>query len=298
MKLIPFEVNIVHDRSFLISHKAEIEKMIDDAYAPQGGYVGRPLSKISPFDNIDLSKVVVNSQNKIIAIALYSTSLGGVKRFCSAGIRNNKESLEAVEKIIKDDIVPYNNWYWVEASGTIEKLFKKFGGNPIPNYFAHKFLQKPNKDFKLNPDGIHYKRNLKPLIFNSDVEKVIFGFKDKARYDKVMKSVENYEDFKNDVNQAVEDILDEDEKTGLMKELIGAIYVIQILEEWQDFGNLNELTPKMFRELKSAKTILEQLEIEKSLSQENRNLARFNLRISNLLLKSMPVLKLRQFHLK
>ena len=89
-------VNVIEDKEFLISHESEIMTLINNAYAPIGGYKGRPLSKKTPFDMVDLAKIVFDANHSIIALAMYSKHLGGNKRFCSAGIRGNQESREAV----------------------------------------------------------------------------------------------------------------------------------------------------------------------------------------------------------
>ena len=84
-----------------------------------------------------------------------SKLMSGKKRIGSAAVRSDLGS-EAAKKIIASDIAPYDNWYWVEASGAIEHLFKKLGGNPIPSFLASKFLE---KDVELiDGDPVHYKR--------------------------------------------------------------------------------------------------------------------------------------------
>ena len=250
-------VNVIEDKEFLISHESEIMTLINNAYAPIGGYKGRPLSKKTPFDMVDLAKIVFDANHSIIALAMYSKHLGGNKRFCSAGIRGNQESREAVESIIKHDIAPYDGWYWVESSGTIEKLFKKFGGNPIPNHLAHKFLQKPAKDLDLDEDGIHYTRAL-----------------------------------------GVEEILEDDSSASSSKrDLTGAIYITNTIEDWQEYGGLNELTPTMAKELQAAVDSLTLLKTDSSLSSEERQIAKSNLAMADGILSSTPVLQLKQFHI-
>ena len=289
----PHEVVVVTDIAFLQRHEAEIMKLIEDAYAPIGGYKGRPFSKNSAFDRVALAKLVFNSKQEIIALALYSADLGGKKRFCSAGIHGSEESREAATAIVQDDIEPYTNWYWVEASGTIEKLYKKFGGNPIPNHLAHRFLRKPAKDLILDPDGVHYTRDLG--TYGKPLKKMIFGFKDEKYFDMTLKSVTNYDDFKKNINQAVEEILDEDEKSPAMKDLAAAVYICHTIEDWQDYGNLNELTPKMAKDLKIAKDKLETLSTDVSLSSENQELAKSNFKLATSILKNTPVLTKNQF---
>lgn len=288
-------VNAIEDKEFLISHESEIMTLINNAYAPIGGYKGRPLSMKTPFDMVDLAKIVFDANHSIIALAMYSKHLGGNKRFCSAGIRGNLESREAVESIVKHDIAPYDGWYWVEASGTIEKLFKKFEGNPIPNHLAHKFLQKPARDLVLDEDGIHYTRALGE--HGSEIKKMIFGFKSLEYAKKAMEAIDNYEKFKKDVNQAVEEILEDDLPASSSKrDLSRAVYITNAIEDWQEYGGLNELTPTMAKELQAAVDSLTLLKIDSSLSSEERQIAKSNLAMADGILSSTPVLQLKQFH--
>lgn len=46
-ELKPLELSDITDKEFLAAHEAEIMKLIEDAYAPLGGYQGRPLYLIS-----------------------------------------------------------------------------------------------------------------------------------------------------------------------------------------------------------------------------------------------------------
>lgn len=153
---------------------------------------------------------------------------------------------------VKHDIAPYDGWYWVEASGAIEKLFKKFEGNPIPNHLAHKFLQKPARDLVLDEDGIHYTRALGE--HGSEIKKMIFGFKRLEHAKKAIEAVDNYEKFKKDVNQAVEEILEDDysSASNSKRDLTRAVYITNTIEDWQEYGGLNELTPTMAKELQAA----------------------------------------------
>lgn len=85
-------------------------------------------------------------------------------------------------------------------------------------------MRKPAKDLELDPDGVHYTRDLG--IYGRPLKKMIFGFKDEKSFDMTLKSVSDYDDFKKDINQAIEEILDEDEKSESMKDLAAAMYVV------------------------------------------------------------------------
>ena len=96
--------------------------------------------------------------------------------------------------MVYSDIEPYDGWYWVEASGAIEKLFKKNGGNPIPNHVAVRQIGAKGKDASLMDDGVHYEtyygQDRTPEV------KMMFGFKNQDVYDRVMSEIDDYGKFK------------------------------------------------------------------------------------------------------
>ena len=167
---------VVDDKETLRKYKNEMFHMLEIAYSDKGGFKGanNPRTLVK---NTDRAKLVFDDIGKnILALSVYRTDLGGYKRFGSAGIKGNAESLSAVNAIIKSDIEPYDNWYWVEASDAIEHLFEKNNGNRIPNYFVYHYLNLETDDasISLDEDGYHYFRPIGGDI----IKKSLFGFKD------------------------------------------------------------------------------------------------------------------------
>ena len=181
-----YDVKIIDDKDVLKQYKNEIFNLIRDAYSDKGGFAGADNPRTLIKDT-DRAKIVFDSEGKILACALYLVDLGGYKRFGSAGIKGNPESLAAVNAIIKSYIEPYDNWYWVEASDAIEHLFEKNNGNRIPNYFIWHYLNMDNGDDRitLDDDGYHYFRN----IAGDVIRKSLFGFKDENTKEMVMSQV-------------------------------------------------------------------------------------------------------------
>ena len=89
------------------------------------------------------------------------------------GCDQTKLGKEGLQQIIKDDIHSNDYRFQVEASGTIEHYFEKFGGYNIHNSFAKQILGE-HINIELDADGFHYTR----IIGRSKikVKKVIFGF--------------------------------------------------------------------------------------------------------------------------
>ena len=180
-------VVVIDDKETLTRYRNEMYSMLEKAYSDKGGFKGasNPRTLIK---NTDRAKIVFDvSGRSILALSVYRTDFGGYKRFGSSGIKGNKSSLEAVNAIIKSDIEPYDNWYWVEASDAIEHLFEKNNGNRIPNYFIWHYLNMEDGDDRitLDDDGYHYFRN----IAGDVIRKSLFGFKDENTKEMVMSQV-------------------------------------------------------------------------------------------------------------
>ena len=114
------------------------------------------------------------------------------------------ENSQLNNAIIKSDIEPYDNWYWVEASGVIEHLFKKNNGNPIPNSLVRYFLdlEEDNPNMRLDEDSTHYFRR----INGEWRRKMIFGFKDEESKNMVESVVDDYCKFALGINKMDERI--------------------------------------------------------------------------------------------
>lgn len=235
----PFVCYMTDDKKVLKRWINDISEMVDSSYASEGGYRGDS-SLRSLLKNADRAKLVFGDDEKLLAVSLYRTDLGGYKRFCSASQVHASRKIDAVQTIIKDDIKPYDNWYWVEASGMIEKLFKKNGGNPIPNHLAAEFLRIDPSKLNLLEDGVHYERAVGPA--HAVLAKMIFGFKDKEAARKACAAVANYDDFKLNVNKLLEDD----------NELDIACQVIRQIFELHDEWGCNEMLPEWHEQMKKA----------------------------------------------
>ena len=203
---------------------------------------------------------------------------------------------------MQNDIEPYDNWFWVEASGPIEHYFKKHNGNPIPNYLVYKFLRKPKKDIvELNVDGVHYKRFLNTSDYEP-TEKMIFGFKNQASMDLVMDKIDNYGQFKIDVNDTLHDLFeDEPYATDDKKSLTAASVFIQELDEKYE-GGFNEMLPSWKKALDQALDYLQKmlpyvLSNSNVFSKNKTEQIKSAIRHGNNLLKYMPLLQLHTFKL-
>ena len=284
-----YEVFVTNDKDFIRQHAIEIFELVDKSYHGEN-------TSIHSADDVlkaNIAKLVFNDLGQIIALALYKDTLGGHKRFCSATRKDDPKYGIAAQAIVKNDIEPYDNWFWVEASGPIEHYFMKHGGNPIPNYLVYKFLRKPKKDIvELNDDGVHYKR----YLHSSDLEptqKMMFGFKSKEAMDLIMQKIDNYEQFKIDVNAAIEDLHEDEDASDETKSFDKAVIFIQELDEKHDDG-FNEMLPSWKEQLllAIARLLKEQ---KKKLPKEKKHLVKTNLDLAKHLIQRMPLLMAKQF---
>lgn len=227
-------------------NKEDIKKNAEITYDIfQIAYGEKPIGAESPkrlCRTTDFLTMVYNN-GMPIAAAAYRTSLGGKKMFL-IGCYKTLEGKLGVQSIIKRDIENFQCNYWVEASGAIEHWFKKNNGYPIPNQYAEYLLNKYNS-IELDKDGFHYNRAIGNEAMTC--KKMIFGFKSKEFYDKVMSEVDNYFGIRKaaleESAQSMDDMLQR------------ALFIIMRIEEGYSYG-LYELTPFMYKQVLAAIEVL------------------------------------------
>ncbi len=289
---------VTNDSAFIAKHAHEMFGLIAQSYAKCGGNASIHKAEDIP-QKASIAKVVLNGHGRIIALALYRDDLGGHKRFASATRKADPRHIEAAEAIVQSDIEPYDNWFWVEASGKIEEFFRKHNGNPIPNYLAYKFLRKPKRDvLKLHEDGVHYDR----IMSSNDTTpttKMMFGFKSAEAMRMVMQHVDNYEQFKIDIDEALHDLFEGDTSaTDSMKSLEAASIFIQELSEKHDDG-FNEMLPSWREQLKAAVArLLREKQQKKNHTKNTVAYVEANLKTAKYLVQHMPLLAVHQFHIE
>lgn len=205
------------------------------------------------YKSTDLYKIVFDRNQVIIACATYRFFARGTlgRKMTAIGCDQTREGKEALRDIIKSDIKEYDLHYWVEASGPIERLFRKYDGYPMSGFIASKILQ---KDVELCEDGVHYNR----IIGTDDIptRKMIFGIPNKEIFDEVTKILEDYASWKdkfNNLTESTENVI-----------LVDTCKLIDsMFDMWSQEG-FREILP----EWKTA--------LNKSISILNMNLAKYN----------------------
>ena len=154
--------------------------------------------------------------------------------------------------------------YIAEVSGAIEHIYAKSNAYIVPNIFAAKLLKLSNANLKpIENDLFHYKR----FFTNGDVlVKALYGFKNKANYDKVSKNIENnaktfvefdnYEEFRKAANKAIasgvnyqnESFLLEADSYSAYDILDDAMEYIVRIQELHQLEGINEFPEKVFEQ--------------------------------------------------
>ena len=195
--------NIKYGKIIKISGRDEIKPYLDiiwdiliTSYETVGGFKSYA-NKKSLYRGYKFAFVYMYN-NSPAAVAVYRDKIEGNKRVGIGAYKNIPGAVEAAHAFIKHDIKNYKLNYWVEVSGPIETLCKKYNGYPIPNTYVPMILS--NSDIQLSDDGLHYER----IISDSDdsIEKCMFGFKTKDIYNYIMKDMGNiYDEFRKSVNK-------------------------------------------------------------------------------------------------
>ena len=220
------------DWDYIKNNKQSIWDFLNDGYRYVGyeRFCGCDNSR-SLLKNANLIKIVFYN-NEWIAISVYTGYRGGFKNVgITATIDEKLRSIgvSAVHNIIKNDIGKFNEYFWSECSGSIEKLYEKYNGIKMPNEYVFAILNTP---ISLDEDGFHYTRQIK-----GDIQrKIIYGFNNKETFDIVLKEHEEYINkhlsliLSNKINEDVEKV-----PFGKMTRLDCAIAIVNFFvdERWE-----------------------------------------------------------------
>ena len=173
-----------------------------------------------------------------------------------------------------------NIFYWVEASGAIEHLFKKYNGYPIPNVFVKEIINTPG-EITLCEDGVHYKRKIG--LGNEVFEKMIFGFRDEGILEKIKTEFEDYEDFRKEINESL----------VFLDKVKEAFEVVNFFVEANEEQGLEDLFQDWYDSISQAISILKEYKYYFGKKSENLDWA---IERGRLLLNEMPVIRVHTFN--
>ncbi|MCQ2210716.1 MAG: hypothetical protein MJZ34_10530 [Paludibacteraceae bacterium] len=204
------------DKQQIINLENAIWDICQLAYEPIGGF--KSLRNKRDIRTCKLVKIVWTNDeygNSIIgACALYRQRPGeeGYRGIGYAGNINVNDYRECVQEIIKDDIANFDKWFYVEASRAIEHYFEKHDGYAIPNVYVPEILGKDIPKECLLDDGFKYMTTIGPNENSSTEVKQMFGFKNKAIFDKLMDIYGSLDDFSRYIKELKLGIKNEDSR--------------------------------------------------------------------------------------
>lgn len=195
---MPRKLVYVRDKESLKEYEDVVWDMLQRAYADKHGYRGlRHKKDIRTCSLLKLVWSTDNNNNEAIgACALYKYRDEGYRNIGYAGNRGVvPDYRECVQEIVKDDITPYDNWYWVEASGAIEHYFEVHGGYAIPSMYVGEITGKDIPKEDILPDGFRYNRLIGTGSDAFVEPKQLFGFANKFVFDGLMKIYGDLDNF-------------------------------------------------------------------------------------------------------
>lgn len=199
--------------------------------------------------------------------------IGGLKLLCM-GSDQTEMSQHRVKEIIKDEMLNFKGWFWVEVSDAIEYFFKKTNGLPIPNIYATEIL---GQEVEFIDDDARYMRKIG--VDDTLYKKVIYGFRDKESYDKVMTEIKGHIDFMNRINQFGQSF------AKYPRDVNKAIFIIENTYNLHYEDGFNELLPEWYE------LLLQSIDILKNSNLQDGTIKQY-IETSQHLLQEMPVLEL------
>ena len=280
------------DKEFIRINRKMLYKFLDDGYkyAKLGNFKGCRNDR-SLYKNFIFAKIAREKDtNDIIAMSVYSNINKGKK--CVGITATTDPKLrelgkEALKEIIKIDVSNWKNWYWVEASGAIEKYFLRFGGFAIPNIYAPEIIT--HKTVILCEDDEHFY-----IEGDEEVKKCIIGFNSKETFEKVR------EEYKEKVNKFLSNLdkkIDEEAKSsfGKMTRVEAAMNVIyHFVSNYEENGDVyypQEIIDKFNSNAKFLKSKMSSSNVSKDDSIKIKRCL-YN---ANEISKRLKVLKLHKF---
>lgn len=170
-------INALNERYITLTDNINMNKYIDvvwdmlqATYKDIGGFLTAK-SKNELIKKSSLWKLV-RKNNKIVAVAIYTSKHGG-RKLIAVAADGTSIGKDALYSIIREDIkMMTQRQAWAEVSGKMEYLYNKFGGVVVPSKYIQDILR--GKEISNQKSDGHYSRYIK----GTPHEKIIFGWID------------------------------------------------------------------------------------------------------------------------
>ena len=177
----------------------------------------------------------------------------------------------------------FSEYYWIAASGAIERYCHEQGCFYIPAIFARLYFKDENIGFLLN-SRFHFLRYIPKKEGEYDVETALLKFESKEDYEKVKNGFIGHMKLREIVN---EDIKNDFPLGDFTIEVNKAIMIVEYIKEWHEERELNEMFEEIATEIDRCHKLLlgypsKHPEIE------------YYIDVCEALKEEMPIIELRQ----
>ena len=120
-----YDMSINDDKEFIVKHKKEIWNILENGYEKLGGFHGfqgkSDMIKKTPLFRLGYC------DGELVTVTVYNDYLGGLKCVSATCVKDEKHTLavKLLDMIIRYNIIHWDEWFWIEASGKIEEMCKK-----------------------------------------------------------------------------------------------------------------------------------------------------------------------------
>jgi hypothetical protein len=179
-----FDMSDKEDNAYIKSNVDVIWNILQEGYKKIGGFKGfasrSDMLKKSPFFKLGFCN------DELVTVTVYNGYLGGNKCVGATCAKNDRHDagVELLKFIIEHNVINWDKWVWIEASGRIEELCKEAKAFNVPADYAAIYLK--NIPYK-KIDEYHYSR----YISGTQEIKTIFGFKDQDSFNIFEEEIES-----------------------------------------------------------------------------------------------------------
>ena len=184
LNIMKYDMSNEEDKAHIRNNKDVIWSILQSGYEKLGGFKGfasrTDMIKKSPFFTLGYC------DGELVTVTVYNGYIGGNKCVGATCVKDGRHdaAVKLLEMIIHYNIVNWNQWVWIEASGKIEDMCKRLGGFNVPSRFATLYIETMHIDAV---DDYHYKRKIGDKIET----KTIFGFKNSDIFEFLKNTLNN-----------------------------------------------------------------------------------------------------------
>ena len=147
----------------------QVWNILQKSYSNIGGLMGFRTEKDLLKPNT-MWKLVRRPDNKITAVAIYKTRLGG-RKLVAGGSDGTTKGKNDFYNICREDVEQIDRHTWAEVSDALENIYLfKYGAVPIPIEIVEKVMEEMGQDISRKcADGFHYERAVSRGVYRKKI---------------------------------------------------------------------------------------------------------------------------------